>query len=43
MKTTRLSLLALICVTAQAAQATPLISLSQTPLANSALRTAATG
>lgn len=32
MKTLRLSLLALICVTAQAAQATPLISLSQTPL-----------
>ncbi|MGB9331222.1 MAG: hypothetical protein WCB10_10665 [Steroidobacteraceae bacterium] len=32
MKTIRLSLFALICSAAQAAQATPLISLSQTPL-----------
>jgi hypothetical protein len=32
MKTIRLSLLALICGTVQAAQATPLISLTQTPL-----------
>ena len=32
MKTIPLGLMALICVTAQAAQATPLISLSQSPL-----------